>query len=570
MLQLWRQGGWQRIWWGKVTENREEEVHFRGAGSAESVFELLRLRVTQFGDHPLFMLPKSVRLLWGSDRSIWTYGETLDCVMTIAERLRASGIGKGHRVVLALDNRPCHFQYLLALNAVGASAVPINSDSTECELAYLLDHSESCLLVALPGCSGRFTLIAGQSNVPVVEADATSIPKVLHPVKARSGTSVDECAVIYTSGSTGPPKGCVLSNGYFLGFSDWYARQGGLISLSMGLERLMTPLPGFHVNATCHSFMGMLGVGGAQVIIDRFHPGDWWRIAIETEATCFHYLGVIPAILLELPENEADRGHRMRFGHGGGVHPDHHARFEERFDVPLLEGWTMTETGSATLHCSNETPRHVGTRCIGRTPESIEVRLIDENGNNVPPGIPGALLVRGNGEDPRRGFCLGYLKDPAATAELWAGGWLHTGDVMRQDTEGYLYFVDRRKNIIRRSGENIAAIEVELLIADHSGVSKVAVVPIEDRLRDEEVFAAIVPAADVAPGPNLAQEIFDHCAAKLVYFKLPGYIRFLDTLPVTPTQKVRKTDLKLYTVEPLASSDCHDFRDAKQALRSKA
>ncbi|MBM85210.1 MAG: ATP-dependent acyl-CoA ligase [Rhodospirillaceae bacterium] len=553
-----------------MIENHTEKIYVRGAGPAETVFELFRLRVAQFQNHPLFMFPESVRLRWDDDRSFWTYGETLDRVITIVERLRASGIGKGHRVALALDNRPWHFQYLLALNAVGASAVPINTESTQDEVTYLLGHSESCLLVALPGCSERFAHIETQSSVPVVEADVTSFPTVLHPVATRVGTSVDECAVIYTSGSTGRPKGCVLSNGYFLGFSDWYARQGGLMSLSMGSERLMTPLPGFHVNASCHSFMGMLGVGGAQVIIDRFHPGNWWQIAIETEATCFHYLGVIPAILLELPENDVDRRHGLRFGHGGGVHPDHHARFEERFGVPLLEGWTMTETGSATLHCSNEAPRHVGTRCIGRTPEGVDVRLIDDNGNAVSPGTPGLLLVRGNGDNPRQGFCSGYLKNQAATHELWAGGWLQTGDVMRQDADGYLYFVDRRKNIIRRSGENIAAIEVELLIADHPAVSKVAVVPTEDRLRDEEVFAAVVPASDAAPSPSLAQEIFDHCASKLVYFKLPGYIRFLDTLPMTPTQKVRKTELKLYSAQPLSSPDCHDFRDAKQALRPKA
>jgi acyl-CoA synthetase (AMP-forming)/AMP-acid ligase II len=324
-----------------------------------------------------------------------------------------------------------------------------------------------------------------------------------------------------------------------------------------------------------HSFMGMLSVGGAQVIVDRFHPSTWWDMARETGATCFHYLGVMPAILLAIPARPDDRDHGLRFGLGGGVHPDHHAAFEARFGVPLLEGWAMTETGGACLLCAAEDPRNVGKRCIGkamRPGPAMEVRLVDDDGADVADGAPGEMWVRAAGDDPARGLFSGYLKNPQATAEVWQGGWFHTGDIVRRDADGSLYFTDRKKNIIRRSGENIAAIEVEGAIASHPGVAQVAVVATPEPLRDEEVLAVVVPRDGLDDGFDdgaLADAILAHCAERLAYFKLPGIIAFVDRLPTTSTQKLKRGDLGALATDPLAHPRSHDLRDRKQALRQR-
>jgi len=547
-----------------MSANNQPAAGVRGSGDARNPYDLLRAQCTHYAGNELFVLPQKVRALWETEKASWTYGEALADVDALAARYRDAGIGPGHRVALLLENRPEHFLNLLALNAVGASAVPINPDATDDELRYFIGHSESAFAVSLGKHAERLRSAIEPIGVSVANSEDAEFPSVGDPAEPATADRAAECAVIYTSGSTGRPKGCLLSSGYFLGWADWYARQGGLMTLRDGTERLMTPLPGFHVNATCHSFMGMLGVGGAQVIIDRFHPRDWWATAVETGATCFHYLGVIPAILLELPRSEQDSAHGLRFGHGGGVHPDHHATFEARFGVPLLEGWTMTETGSATLHCANQDPRKVGTRCIGKSGAHFETRLVDDDGGDVELGEAGELLVRSAGDDPRAGFCSGYLKDAAATEALWAGGWLHTGDVMRRDQDGDLFFVDRKKNIIRRSGENIAAAEVEAILQERPEVDQVAVLAVPDETREEEVLACVAAADGVETGEALARALFDHCNERLAYFKPPGWVMFVDDLPKTGSQKIQKHRIFAPGADPLTTPGMIDLRSLKR------
>lgn len=538
---------------------------------AQSPSELLRFQAQRYGDHPLLILPESVAKLWGSERTLWSYSQVLQEVDALAGRYRAAGYGAGHRVAVLAENRPAHFIHWLALNSIGVSLVPVNPDYTSDELAYLLEHSESVLLVVVESRLAQVQAIAAGLDIPVVLSDGASLPPAKRVASTETGDVFSaECALIYTSGTTGRPKGCLLSNGYFLAWGAWYTAQGGLVGLRPGQERLITPLPTFHVNAMGNSFMGMLASGGAQVIVDRFHPRSWWDMSIETGATCFHYLGVMPAILLAIAPSDQDRAHGLRFGVGGGVHPDHHAAFEARFGVPLLEGWAMTESGGACLLCAVDEPRHIGERCLGRAERAgpvMETRIVDDAGDDTAPGVPGELLVRAAGADPRRGLFSGYLKNEAATAEIWAGGWLHTGDVMRRDEDGSLYFVDRKKNIIRRSGENIAAVEVEGAIASHADVAQVAVVAVLDPLRGEEVMAVVVAKDKAQVGNDFAQAILGHCAGQLAYYKLPGYVAFLDKLPTTSTQKIRKADLGVLAENPMSHPECYDLREAKQALR---
>jgi acyl-coenzyme A synthetase/AMP-(fatty) acid ligase len=204
-------------------------------------------------------------------------------------------------------------------------------------------------------------------------------------------------------------------------------------------------------------------------------------------------------------------------------------------------------------------PRHVGERCIGKPIDTTEFRIVDEEGSDVPVGESGELLVRSAGADPRARFFSGYYKDQDATEDGWRGGWWHTGDVVREGADGSLYFVDRRKNVIRRSGENIAAVEVEATLLRHPDVNGCAVCAVPDEIRGDEVFAFVIAA-----GESDAREIFDHCMAHLTYFKVPGYIAFVSELPLTASQKVSRGEIKALARDALAGGDVSDLREFKK------
>ncbi len=538
--------------------------------SPASVYQLLVHTAGRVPDNDLFVVPRRLVEQWGLTRERFSYRDTVREVDRFAEQYRRAGYGHGHRVALLAESRPVFFFHFLALNAVGASVVPVNPDYTAGELHYLFTHSECSLVVAIESRMQMVAGLAGELRIPIASCAARSFPAALRPRHIGPIDEDTECALLYTSGTTSRPKGCLLANGYMLGWSEWYVAQRGCIDLRFGVERLLQPLPTFHINGIGNSFMGMLAAGGAQVLLDRFHPRSWWQEAIEARATCFHYLGVMPAMLLGLPPSPHDRAHMLRYGMGGGVHPAHHAPFEARFGVPLLEGWAMTETGAGGILCAMDEPRHRGMRCIGRPSRAgppVEIRVVDDTGHDVGTDTAGELLVRARGADRRRRFFSGYLKDADATAAIWAGDWLHTGDVVRQSADGSVFFMDRQKNIIRRSGENIAAVEVESALVSHAAVHQCAVIAADDPIRGEEVLAAIVLAANVLPEESLAETLFNHCRSSLAYYKLPGYIVFVDRLPTTSTQKVRKHDLGRLAERPMDHPGYHDLRALKQQAR---
>lgn len=462
-----------------------------------------------------------------------TYAQALAEVDLLSASYRAAGWGAGHRVGLLLQNRPDFIFHWFALNACGASVVPINPDLRSAELGYLAAHSEMSLAVALPGRTEDLRA----AGVPAVIA-----PDAVPPSAPAATGDGMECALLYTSGTTGLPKGCLLSQTYFLEAGRWYHRMGGLCVLRPGEERMLTPLPLFHMNAMAVSVMAMVLGGGCLILLDRFHPSTWWDSVEAARASCVHYLGVMPAILMAAPPHPKEQAHRVRFGFGAGVDRTLHAGVEARFGFPLVEGWAMTETGAGATIQANLEPRIVGQSCFGRTDDFVEARVVRADGTDCHADEVGELLVRHRGDDPRFGFFSGYLKDAAATEEAWAGGWWHSGDLVRRDTEGFLFFVDRKKNMIRRSGENIAAVEVEAVLLRHPHVASVGVAAVPDALRGDEVFACVVPRPAAPPG--LAAELLAWCLERLAYYKAPGYVAVVPALPLTGTNKIQRGNLK--------------------------
>jgi acyl-CoA synthetase (AMP-forming)/AMP-acid ligase II len=559
-----------------MTKEPDRAAAHRAEPAAQAtVAAAFAVAAARWGDRPFVQVLPETAQAYGIEPGEISYAQALAQVEVLRSAYAAAGYGAGHRVGLLLENRPAFLLHWFALNGLGVSVVPINADLRSAELEYLVGHSEIVLAVALPHRHADLAAAARAAgrSLALMADGQTPPPALLPPPGLGPGAApglATECGLLYTSGTTGRPKGCILSNRYYLHAGGWYAGIGGMAALRPGAERMLTPLPLVHMNAKAYSVMAMVLTGGCLTVLDRFHPGTWWDSVRASSATVVHYLGVMPAMLIGAPASEADRDHAVRFGFGAGVDRRHQAPFEARFGFPLLEAWAMTETGAGAVVIASHEPRHVGQSCFGRAAPAVELRIVDEAGVDLPDGTPGELLVRAAGPDPRRGFFREYLKDPQATAEAWAGGWFHTGDVVRRGEGGELYFVDRRKNVIRRSGENIAAVEVESVLRRHPGVREVAVAATPDPVRGDEVLACVVPVGplDAAARTALAHALVALSLEQLAYFKAPGYVAFVDALPLTPTQKVQRGELKALaaTLPGTACCNLQGFALAKQEI----
>ena len=518
-------------------------------------------------DHAFLAAPPAPGRAYHPDGVEITYGRARAEALRLREAYATAGFGHGHRVALLLENRPEFFFHYLALNALGCSIVPINPDYRHDEMLYQMEHSEADLAVAIGSRVGDLEAVARARATALPVVDADHFTSALPPPRraARGGTpSLDsECSLLYTSGTTGRPKGCVLTNFYYLNAGAWYRDLGGRLAIEPGRDRFYNPLPLFHMNCQAVTATCALLTANCLILPERFSPTRWWRDIAATNATIVHYLGVVPPLLLNQPETAEERQHRVKFGFGAGVEPELHERFEKRFGFPLVEVWGMTETGR--IYADHREPRQVTTRAFGRPFGGLEARVVDDEDREVARRTEGELLVRWGGpEGPRHGFFAGYLKNAEATAGAWRGGWFHTGDIVRQSSDGMLYFVDRKKNIIRRSGENIAAAEVEATLQAHEAVAQVAVLAVPDELREEEVMACVVPMAGVTADAALAARLFDWCMERLAYFKAPGWVLFVPSLPTTGTQKVQKAQIFPRGEDPRTRPGATDLRERKK------
>ncbi len=517
--------------------------------------------------HTIFLkAPESAALPYAPEGFRISYGDAFEAVLALRARFRESGFGAGSRIALLLENRPDFFFHWLALNSLGVSIVPINPDLRPAELEYQLGLAEVGLLVAF---SREAPVLANFSNPAVqVITPGEVIPQSNDNAHRQHCEPGDECALLFTSGSTGKPKGCMLSNAYFMTLADWYVTQGGIAEIDDDCEVALTPLPMFHMNALGCTALGMIVKGGAIVPLDRFHPKRWWQVVKDSEATIVHFLGVIPAILLQLPPSPAETSHHVKFSLGPGVGAQHKIEFEKRYGIPIVEAWAMTETGGRATTTTARDDYTPGQRCIGRPRVGMEYRIVDDAGAPVARGVAGELIVRAAGPDPRDGFFSGYLKEEEATEEAWAGGWFHTGDLVFEDERGLLYFFDRKKSIVRRSGENIAVLEVETALAGSDALKAVAVTPVPDDIRGEEVFAFFVKADGAGTDPRaMAEQIVRDGAVQLSYHKLPGYAAFIDELPLGSTQKLQRGQIKAMAASLVEQGQAIDLREFKAAMR---
>ena len=532
-----------------------------------TVFDAFMATAQAAPDNVFLCAPPAAGRAYHPDGVELTYGQTRDAVLKLRDGYAAAGYGHGHRVAVLLENRPEFFFHYLALNALGCSIVPVNPDYRHDEMLYQMEHSEADLAIVISGRVSDVDTVARARTKPLAVIDAERMPAALPkpgPAPRRGAPGLDtETSLLYTSGTTGRPKGCILTNFYYLNAGAWYRDLGGRITIEPGRERFLNPLPLFHMNAQAVTATCAILTFNGLAQPERFSPSRWWKDVVAAKATIIHYLGVMPPLLLNQPETPEERAHRVKFGLGAGVEPELHAHFEQRFGFPLIEVWGMTETGR--IYADAHEPRQTTTRAFGRPFGGLQARVVDAEEHDVTRGSDGELLVRWDGpEGPRHGFFAGYLKNAEATEEAWRGGWFHTGDVVRQERDDMLVFVDRKKNIIRRSGENIAAAEVEACLQAHASVAQVAVLAVPDEVREEEVMACVVPVAGATADRALAEQLQDWSLKRLAYFKAPGWMLFVDRLPTTGTQKVQKTQIFPIGEDPRRRPAVLDLRERKK------
>jgi len=454
----------------------------------------------------------------------------------IAHALIGLGIGTGDTVGVMLRNGPAFPLTWLAIQKAGATMVPLNVFYKRDDAAYLLEHSEAKAVVTADEFVPLFTEIA-QSGGPaplLVSSDGDGGGKAqalmdLATDEKPTATAPDPTRLAniqYTSGTTGRPKGCMLSNRYWAAIARKIVAFGALTENDV----MMTTQPFYYMdpqwNVAC-----ALHTGCPLVVLDRFHPTRFWDKAREHRVTWFYCLGTMPLMMLNTPQKPDDRDNRVRMVMCSAIPTSRHAEIEARWGAPWLETFGMTETGGDLGVSLAEHDELVGSGSMGRPLPDREAQVVDDEDNELAPGEVGEMVLRG------ANMMEGYFKNETATDEIFRGGWLHTGDLVRQDAAGRFYYVGRKKEMIRRSSENISAAEVEETIASHPAVRIAACVPVPDEIRGEEVKAYVVLSDGAAVEPA---ELIGHCDERLAYFKVPRYWTFVDDLPRTPSERVAK------------------------------
>jgi len=457
-----------------------------------------------------------------------TFADIDTAVDRIARHLRSRGVQAGDRVAVLLHNRPEVALTWLALARLGATAVPLNTKLRHDDAGWILSKSRAVAIVSTPQLAERIAPV----SIPVIDAhdlatapgDSAPLPEVHDPD--------DIVNVQFTSGTTGHPKGCLLSHRYWLHLAT--SLVDGFPHLGPG-DRMLTAQAMSYMDPQWNIAASLVS-GASLVVLDGFHPASIWDRLREHGATYFYCVAAMPVLMLTTPPAAHDREHRVRVIQCSAIPPARHAELEERWGAPWFEVFGMTETGGDIHVTEVEHDALVGSGAIGVAKPGREVRIVDADDRDVPVGAVGELILRGPG------MMSGYDDEPEATAQVFRGGWLHTGDLARRDAAGVISLVGRLKEVVRRAGENIAAREVEDTLLAHPDVRMAAVVAVPDALRGEEVKAYLV-LTDDRDAEQAAGELQFFCAERIAGFKVPRYWEVRDDLPRTPSERVAKPEL---------------------------
>ena len=478
-----------------------------------------------------------------------TYGELEERVNATASLFQDIGVGHGDRVCLFMPNCLEYLYCWFGLSSIGAIGVPINTAYKRDETAYILNDAGALALVADSGLvdiaqqaadlapSIEHRLLVGEGEGPTGWTRFSDALGSAPSLENASQVSLDDISMlVYTSGTTGNPKGVMVTHKMYVaagqGFAHWTQASPD--------DRFFTCLPYFHANVQYYSTMGALAAGATLVVVDRFSASRFWDQVRAADATVVNFIGMMMPVLAKNAESPTDKENRVRLFYGSpAFSPEFLSEFQERFGTDIIVGFGMTETCYGTIEKIGDERRSGSSGQARQHPGAgfaNQVRISDaETGEALGVNTVGEITVTNPAVTP------GYWNNEEQTRQTLRDGWLYTGDLGWLDEDGFLYFVDRKKDIIRRRGENISSQEVEDVIKRHAQVLDCAVIAVPSELGEDEVkaYVALTPGSDLKP-----EDVVYWCAEHLAYFKVPRYLEMRSELPRTPSLRVRKDLLR--------------------------
>ncbi len=467
-----------------------------------------------------------------------TYSELGDQVQRVAFGLSQRGIKKGDKVALLLGNSPEFIIAYYGILRLGAIVVPINPTFTAPEISYILANSEAKGVVALSALSPLMDVLKEKislSFVVYVGEYTTDInwTELIAADAKNESVFVDEedlAVILYTSGTTGRPKGAMLTHKNMASNAEGIQK---LVTLTPE-DRMVAVLPMFHVFCMTVCMNGPIAAGSTIIIIPRFSPVEVLETIHKEGATILAAVPTMFNFLYQVPNTVAENFSSIRYCCSGGASlpVDLLHRFEKKFNTIILEGYGLSESSPIATFNTPRKPRKAGS--IGVDIFGVTNKVVDENGNELPPNEIGELIVQGPN------IMKGYLGMPEATAEALKDGWLYTGDMAYMDEEGYFYIVDRKKDLIIVGGYNVYPREVEEVLYKHPDIIEAAVIGVP-----HEEYGESVKAFVVAKDPTLTSEaVIEFCREQLVRYKLPRTVEFLADLPKNSTGKILRRSLR--------------------------
>ncbi len=465
----------------------------------------------------------------------------------VANFISNLGLAKGDTCAVMLPNSREFLVTWLGLTRIGVIEVPINVAFRGDLLAYILNKSECQVLVISSRWIDRVKVLQDELNylrhvIVVGDEFGKSAGKIdwhsFHTLISQASDAIvdvtiktsDPSLILFTSGTTGPSKGAILTHRANFSLA---ATVCDLMHYNPS-DRLFTVFPLYHVNARYTTILAALVADCDVVMHDRFSASKFWDICRKEDITSFTYMGSLLTILMKQPERANDADNPVRQIQGAPVPLEIYEEFEKRFDVKITEAYGSTEVGVATVNRA-ETFRKGS---CGKAVPIYEVEVHDEDGNCCPVGETGEIVIR-----PKEPWVMfsGYYGMAEETVKAWQDLWFHTGDRGRMDQDGYFYFIDRKKDVVRRRGENISSYEIERVINNHPKVLESAIVGVPSELSEEEVLAVVIVKEREE---LLPEELLDFCQSRMAHFAVPRYIRFTEELPRTPSQRVEKYKLR--------------------------
>lgn len=463
----------------------------------------------------------------------------------LASAFVARGIGRGDRVAVVGRNDKAHVLTLFALARLGAIMVPVNPEYGVREMSYALSHAQVQGVIAETAVMETvahgiadilprpwvLVLDAGADDSRSLGAAMRDAPEAVPPA---AGQADDTCVIIYTSGTTGFPKGVMHSQRNLVTAGEANVARVHL----QPTDRAMIILPFFHMNALFYSVGGVLAAGASMIIVPRFSASTFWHTAADKGATVVNIIEAVGTILCARDRSEYRPDHQLRVVYG--VRKKSAPVFRHEFGVGhLFSGFGMTEIPGVTCNPYDGPDKEGSMGVVGMHPDPSRpwavCRVVDDAGHDVPAGEIGELWVK----SPI--VMQGYFRDAEQTAKAFQDGWLLTGDLVRRDEDGFFFHVSRKKDIIRKRGENIAAAELEMVVGENPAVFESAALAVPSELGEDEILMVVA----LRPGAQLtAAELAAWCRERLAAIKVPRYVAFVPGLPHTPTHKIAKAVLK--------------------------